>query len=296
MFYYPHNIGDFNNATRYLTRVERALYRDAIELYYETELPLISDLEQLERRLMARTEEEKQGLKNILREFFVRTDDGYRQNRCDEEIAKYRANRSNKAKAGIASAEAKKNRAATEQQHNSTRVEQVSNELKNLGTKELRNLETKELNSKTETESKPLAASPRVSKQDDPIFEEAWAAYPKRPNNSKTAALKAWTARVKNGVDPADMILGVKRYAKYCEAMRTEPNFIKQAATFFGPDQHYLNDFDAKPSTGKAGMSPETKEFFNTNYDRTEANERQRASAIARGLDYDNITEEDMKF
>jgi len=294
MFYYSHHIGDFNNATRHLTRVERALYRDAIELYYETELPLILDLEQLERRLIARSEEEKTGLKNILAEFFVKTDMGYSQKRCDEEIKNYRNNTSNKAKAGIASALARKNKALAEAQQNSTRVEQVSNEPITNNHKPITiNQEPKET---TEPKSTPLSASPRVSKQDDQIFEEAWAAYPKRPNNSKTAALKAWTARVKNGVNPADMILGVKRYAKYCEAMRTEPNFIKQASTFFGPDQHYLNDFEAKPSTGKAGMSPETKEFFNTNYDQTEAVKRQREHAKARGLDYDNIKDEDLIF
>lgn len=164
MFYYSHHIGDFNNATRHLTRVERALYRDAIELYYETELPLILDIEQLERRLMARSEEEKIGLKNILDEFFVKTDSGYSQKRCEEEIAKYRANTSNKAKAGIASAEARRKKAATEQQQNSTRVEQVSNEPITNNRKPITNNQepktiNQELNSTTETKSKAIAPS-----------------------------------------------------------------------------------------------------------------------------------------
>ena len=42
MHYYSHNIGDFNNSTRHLTRVERSLYRDLIELYYDSEQPLQS--------------------------------------------------------------------------------------------------------------------------------------------------------------------------------------------------------------------------------------------------------------
>ena len=50
------------------------------------------------------------------------------------------------------------------------------------------------------------------------------------------------------------------------------------------------------PSTGKAGMSPETKEFFNTNYDRTEAVRKQKEHAKARGIDYDNIKDEDLIF
>lgn len=52
MNFYPHHIGDFNNATRHLTRVERSVYRDLIELYYDTECPLNNDLEKLFRRAL----------------------------------------------------------------------------------------------------------------------------------------------------------------------------------------------------------------------------------------------------
>ncbi len=112
MNYYSHHIGDFNNATRHLTRVERALYRDAIELYYDTESVLTKDFDKLARRLLAHTNDEKEALKTVLSEFFIETDDGYLHERCEKEIAKYRANTSNKAKAGIASAEARKQKKA----------------------------------------------------------------------------------------------------------------------------------------------------------------------------------------
>jgi uncharacterized protein YdaU (DUF1376 family) len=120
MNYYSHHIGDFNNATRHLTRVERSLYRDAIELYYDTESALTKDFEKLSRRLLANTTEEKAALRDVLNEFFTETDDGFTHDRCDKEIAKYRANTSNKAKAGIASAEARKQKR--------TGVEHVLNE------------------------------------------------------------------------------------------------------------------------------------------------------------------------
>ena len=59
MHYYSHNIADFNNATRHLTRVERSVYRDAIELYYDREQVLNgADYEALERRLLCRSDEE----------------------------------------------------------------------------------------------------------------------------------------------------------------------------------------------------------------------------------------------
>ena len=53
MHYYQHNIADFNNATRHLTRVERSLYRDMIEMYYDKEQPLPLDENQLFRRVLA---------------------------------------------------------------------------------------------------------------------------------------------------------------------------------------------------------------------------------------------------
>lgn len=119
MNFYPHHISDFNNATRHLTRVERSVYRDLIELYYDTEQMLTDDFEKLARRVLCVCDEEKQALKDVLNEFFEKKDGGYFHDRCDAEITKYRANTSAKARAGIASALAR--------QQKSTRVEQPLN-------------------------------------------------------------------------------------------------------------------------------------------------------------------------
>lgn len=129
MNFYPHHIGDFNNATRHLTRVERSVYRDAIDLYYDTEGPLTKDIDYLCRRLLCSTEDEKEALKIILDEFFTLSDEGYRHDRCDSEIQKYRGNISAKAKAGKASAEARRkskkprtNKTEAQSEHNLTGV------------------------------------------------------------------------------------------------------------------------------------------------------------------------------
>lgn len=108
MNYYQHHIGDFNNDTRHLTRVERSLYRDLIELYYDKESPLTCDVKTLSRLMMARTTDEKKALTAVLDEYFTLSGDLYHNSRCDIEIAKYRANNSAKARAGKASAAAKK--------------------------------------------------------------------------------------------------------------------------------------------------------------------------------------------
>lgn len=102
MKHYPHHISDFNNATRHLTRVERSLYRDLIELYYETEQPLPSDVGQVCRRILAN--ELSTDVERMLNEFFVHTPQGWYHVRCDEEISKYQGNNSQRAQAGKASA------------------------------------------------------------------------------------------------------------------------------------------------------------------------------------------------
>lgn len=79
--------------------------------------------------------------------------------------------------------------------------------------------------------------------EDTDAFENAWAAYPKRPANSRSKALRAWQARLAGGEVPERMLQGVHAYAAYVVRDGTAPKFIKLAATFFGPDQPYLDDY-----------------------------------------------------
>ena len=72
-------------------------------------------------------------------------------------------------------------------------------------------------------------------------------AYPSRTRHSKAEAFKAWKARLADGEEVQTILDGVSRYATYCEANHTEPRFVKHAATFFGPDRHYLNDWTVQP-------------------------------------------------
>jgi uncharacterized protein YdaU (DUF1376 family) len=117
MHFYQKNIGDFNNATRHLTRVERSLFSDAIELYYDTEKPLTSDINKLNRLLLAHSQEEKDALLVVLNEFFTLTDEGYFNKRCNEEIVKYQAYMESKSKAGKASAEQRAKQKSTGVEH-----------------------------------------------------------------------------------------------------------------------------------------------------------------------------------
>lgn len=101
---YPHHIGDFNNATRHLTRVERSIYSDMIDMYYDTEAPLVLDVPTLKRKLLARTKDEAAAVDVILAEFFEETASGWFHERCDFEITKFHGSTTQKSIAGKASA------------------------------------------------------------------------------------------------------------------------------------------------------------------------------------------------
>ena len=94
----------------------------------------------------------------------------------------------------------------------------------------------------TDTDTKQLK-SKLLSADAEREFAACWDAYPKRPGNSRAAALKAYRARRKEGVAPEPLLAGVRAYAAYCEREGTEPRFIKQASTFFGPGRHWETDY-----------------------------------------------------
>lgn len=90
MNYYPHHIGDFRSGTVNMTRVERWIYRDLIDVYYDTEKPLPLDLDAVCYAVGVSSEEERRAVANLLRFKFTQTDAGYVHDRCEIEIAAYR--------------------------------------------------------------------------------------------------------------------------------------------------------------------------------------------------------------
>lgn len=124
MKHYPHHIGDFDKATRHLTRIERSVYRDLIDLYYDTEQMLPLDIAALCRKIIARSNEESTAVEQVLNEFFTKTPTGWYHDRCETEIALYRTNTSQKALAGRASAEAKRLKKEQAKNGEATAVEQ----------------------------------------------------------------------------------------------------------------------------------------------------------------------------
>lgn len=226
-----------------MSRLERWLYRDMLDIYYDTERPLPIDVEKLLNDLGTKTDEESTAVQRLLRFKFEKTDDGYRHIRCDEEIANYHDKGKQASLAGKASA------AARMLNKSSTTVQRPFNDRST----EINGLSTnQEPITKNHKPNKVKNTAP-VGAEIDTEFETAWKAYPKRPGMSKTDSLKAWKARMKAGDLPSSIIQGTLRYASYVTAMGIEPQFIKQPATFFGPGLHFLADWTAMPVKASGG-------------------------------------------
>lgn len=111
--YYPYHIGDFRSGTVNMSRRARWIYRDMLDVYYDTERPLPLDLDSLCAVLGVESDDERAIVERLLRFKFEKTDDGYRNEVCDRVIADYHQKaetaRTNGGRGGR-----KRNRSATE--------------------------------------------------------------------------------------------------------------------------------------------------------------------------------------
>ena len=87
MNYYNFHLGDYIKHTVHLSNAEDLAYRRLLDLYYDTERPIPTDIPLVSRRLRVGIDE----LQSVLNEFFVMTDEGYKNMRADDEIAAYHA-------------------------------------------------------------------------------------------------------------------------------------------------------------------------------------------------------------
>jgi len=117
MNYYPFHIGDYVRSTHHLSPTENLTYRLLIDRYFDTELPIENDPALVARKLKMPAKV----VSAILSEFFTLHHDGWRNDRCDVEIAKYYLKKAKNSDAGKASAAAR----ALAKQPKPTGVEQT---------------------------------------------------------------------------------------------------------------------------------------------------------------------------
>ena len=178
----------------------------------------ICQLHNLEKRLLCVNDDEKDALEYILSEFFIKTNTGYFNLRCDTEIIKFRANISAKAKAGIASAEARKAKTTHVEHMNNTRT-----------TDEQQTKNQEPITNNQETNKKPRKKTALVY-DDYPDFLDFWSAYPK--SDGKKEALKSW--HEKN--PPIDKVLQALAWQNIGYA-KIETRFIPNASTYINQER-----------------------------------------------------------
>ena len=86
MNYYPFHIGDYVSATRHLSWDEDAAFRRLLDAYYIKEGPLPLELRAVFRLVVAASQEQREAVETVLREFFVETADGWANKRADAEL------------------------------------------------------------------------------------------------------------------------------------------------------------------------------------------------------------------
>ena len=85
MHYYNFNIGDYMKHTLHLTPEEDLAYRRILDMYYDTESAIPSNIPLVSRRLRM----DSKIVESVLNEFFDLTEEGYKNYRADGEIADY---------------------------------------------------------------------------------------------------------------------------------------------------------------------------------------------------------------
>ena len=107
-----------------------------------------------------------------------------------------------------------------------------------------------------------------LPKDTDSGFEQFWQHFKAIGRNTeKVKARKAWDTTLKGRpgasghkpVEPSVLIEAANHYRMSCEAEKTEPKFVKQPATFLGPDRHW-EDWREKRAPSGNGNGATMKE------------------------------------
>ena len=251
MNFYKHFLGDYGRDTGHLTMLEHGAYRLMLDAFYATEMPLPEDDGRLFRLLRATTKDEREAVRFVADQFWRTTPEGLVNNRAMSEVnnAKERASTNRK----IAQEREAKRAATVSKACNEPLNDSCNDSSTNARSRDSHSQkeESKFKKVRNQTTTARPAAIPVGQKLD---FERFKAVYPERSGSQPWArAVKAANARSKEGSTFQSMIDGASRYSTYCaDTGKTGTEFVMQAATFLGPDRHFLEAWNSPPSKADA--------------------------------------------
>lgn len=237
MHWYPLRLGDHLRSVRLLSMLEEGAFIRLANHYFDTEKPLPIESEPNYRIAIAATTAERRAVDEVLRQCFVRHDDGWRCARFDKEIEKYQS-KSLKAKraADIRWADEEEldrlladetNRSVGDADASAMRShnDRIANkELSNSATKNPR-LKTTHSQPKAENVTATLRAAGRRF-----VFPEAfvkfWNAAPRRKNADKAKTFEAYQSAVEHLAGDVDnphafLLTKIKLFAEHYKDTET---------------------------------------------------------------------------
>lgn len=215
MNYYNFHIGDFRSGTINMSRQSRWIYRDMLDIYYDTEQPLPLDIEVLCDMLGIESEEDIKLVEKLLRFKFVKTDYGYTNSTCVRVIAEYHLKADTAKENGKRGGRPKNPKEPTGFQSGFNPVS-----------------EQNQIDTGLQANHKPLTTNQEPSKTKTTVtatddFSKFWDAYPKK--TGKTEAQKSW---LKNK-PPIDLILKALAWQSCSEQWRKDGGqFVPNPATY----------------------------------------------------------------
>lgn len=184
MNYYQFHIGDFRSGTINMSRQSRWIYRDMMDVYYDSEKPLPLDMDVLCDMLGVSSDEEKEIVRRHLRFKFDMTDDGYTHEVCEKVIAEYRS------KADVARANGKLGGRPKGNQNKPSGFQSGSYEVSFCKQGETGSQTNHKPLTKNQEPKELEACVPDAQSRSD-YFDRFWKLYPKK--KSKADAEKAWS-------------------------------------------------------------------------------------------------------
>jgi len=114
VIWYKFHLGDYITHTTHLSDAEDLAYRRLLDLYYMSERPIPLDTTLVSRKIRL----DLDITESVLGEFFEKTEEGYRNMRCDAEIDKYQRQVENNRSLGKRGGRPKKTESLTESKPN----------------------------------------------------------------------------------------------------------------------------------------------------------------------------------
>lgn len=213
MYHYQFHVRDYLTKTRHLNCLEDLAYRRLLDVYYTEEKPLPSSPESCARLVAMRDHETE--VKAVLEEFFTLSDDGWHNDRADEEIAAYHQRAELARVNGRLGGRKKK-----------TQTEPTGNQ---SGTDEAG---VSKPNHKPETKNQSIPV-------DLGLFDRFWSTYPRKV--AKPEGMKAWLKLKPDAKLAEQIIAGVEQAKQSRDWTKDDGQFIPHPSTFL--NQRRWEDF-----------------------------------------------------